>query len=126
MNLDEVFPRKYATGEDLKGRNITIVIESCELESMRPNPQAAEVEKLVIYAKGAQKGIIASRTLAEQIAQAIGSRQTEEWTGKKVTIYPVEMMVAGKQRTAIRAKAAANGASELPETFNEEEEEIPE
>jgi hypothetical protein len=121
MNLDQVFPRKYATGEDLKGRTITIVIASCELESMRPNPQASEVQKLVIFAHGAQKGIIASRTLAEQIAGALGSRETKDWTGKKVSIFPVEMMVAGQKRTAIRAKPAANGVSELPDTFTEED-----
>jgi hypothetical protein len=124
MNIDQLFPRKYATGEDLKGKAFTATIAGCQLVSMRPNPQSGEVEKLVIHIRGAQKGIIASRTLAEQIAAALGTKETEEWTGKRVTLYPEQMKVAGVQRTAIRAKAAANGESPLPETFTEEEEEI--
>jgi hypothetical protein len=110
MKLNEMFPRKYATGEDLAGKSTTVTIAGVAAEKMRPNPQSPEVQKFVIYFTETKKGVVLSRTLAQQIARAVGSDDTDNWPGKRVTLYPESVTVAGVQRVAIRAKAASNGA----------------
>ena len=106
MKLAQMFPRRYATGEDLQGKAITLTIANITSEKMHPQPNAPEVEKWVIYFKEARKGVVLNRTLAYQIAEILGSEDTDDWTGKVITIYPQPMTVAGKKVTAIRARAA--------------------
>ena len=87
MQIDKMFPRKYATGSDLEGP-VTLSIERVQSEKMRPNPQNPEMNKWVVYFQGAQKGVVLSRTLAEQIAQAVGSDETNDWIGNEITLFP--------------------------------------
>lgn len=121
MKVSEMYPKKFATGEDLAGKEATLIISSIELESMRPDPRAAEVQKYVLYFEKAQRGIILNRTIAEQIAQAVGSDESDDWIGKKITLFPLPMVVAGKNRVAIRVKPPVNGPSDPPPEFQEEE-----
>ena len=108
MKLNDLFPRKYATGEDLAGKSVTLTISHLRLEKMIPTPGTAPVEKWVIFFKEAQKGIVLSKTLAFQISKVVGSEDTDEWVGKKVVLYPEPVNVAGYTRTAIRARAVAS------------------
>lgn len=110
MKLNELFPKKYANGEDLHGKPITLTISRLQLEKMTPTPGAAPVDKWVIFFAEAQKGIVLSKTLATQIARAVGSDDTDAWPGKRVTLYPESVTVAGTPRIAIRAKAAQTPA----------------
>lgn len=103
MNIRTMFPRKYASGEDLNGRPVVLTIASVRPERMTP-PGAAPVEKYVVYFKGAERGVVLSRLLAEQIAAATGFDDTEHWPGKAVTLYPETIKVAGVERVVIRAR----------------------
>ena len=107
MKLNDLFPRKYATGGDLAGKSVTLTISHLRLEKMIPTPGTAPVEKWVVFFKEAQKGIVLSKTLAFQISKAVGSEDTEEWPGKRVTLFPETVNVAGQTRVAIRARQAA-------------------
>jgi hypothetical protein len=112
MKVNQMFPRKYATGEDLQGRAVSLSIQTVRAEKMRPGPGQPETEKWVLYFTNAQKGVILSRTLAKQIAEITGEDDTDNWEGRQVVLYPVAMQVAGRQVTAIRARApqaAVNG-----------------
>ena len=109
MKLAEMFPKRFATGEDLQGKAVTLTVEGVDSEKMRPQRNAPEVDRWVLYFKETKKGVILSRTLAYQIAAILGSDDTERWIGKRVTLYPQPMNVAGKPVVAIRARAAENG-----------------
>ena len=109
MKLNEMFPSKYVKGEDLGGQAFTITIDHIQPERMRPNPQSPEVEKYVLYTAEGKKVIVLSKVLAQQIARLVGSDDTDQWTGKKIKIYPEPQTVAGVPRVAIRAKSASNG-----------------
>jgi len=121
MKLSQMFPRRFATGEDLQGRPVTLTITKVAQEKMRPQPNAPEGERWVIYFKEAQKGVILSRTLAYQIGEAVGDEETDHWIGKRVTLYPQPMTVAGKRVTAIRARSADPGKGKSPGNIAEEE-----
>ena len=127
MKLSNMFPRKYASGADFDGKAVTLTITAVRTEKMRPQPGAPQVQKYVVYFQGADKGVILCKTLAYEIADATDSDPDEdvsEWTGKRVTLYPVVMTVAGKRRIAIRARkpTPSNGAAPPPATMNNEEE----
>ena len=104
MKLDEMFPSRYVKGQDLQGQAKHVTIARIQPEKMRPNPQSPELEKFVLYTAEGKKGIVLSKTLASQIAEILGSDESDDWIGKKVTFFPVPMIVAGVRRVAIRAR----------------------
>jgi hypothetical protein len=106
-----MYPRRYATGEDLQGKAVTLTVSRVVAEKMHPQPNTPAVERWVLYFKETQKGVILGRTLAYQIAEAMGADDTDQWIGRRVTLYPQPMTVAGKSVTAIRARAAAEAAA---------------
>lgn len=126
MKLSKMFPRRYATGADFGGKAFTLTVAKVSSEKMRPQPNAPETDKWVIYFKETQKGVVLNRTLAYQIAEILGSDDTDHWTGQKITLYPQPMTVAGKKVNAIRARAArggngeAGGDGEIPDSLKEE------
>lgn len=123
MRIDQMFPRKYATGADLDGKATTLTIAQMQPERMRPARNAPEQTKYVVYFAEAQKGVILNRTLAGQIAQITGEDDTDNWTGRRITLYPQPMKVAGQDRIAIRARAPKpdNGQSPPPASLQEED-----
>lgn len=104
MNVNDMFPSKFLHGSDLKGP-VTVTIEKIRAESMH-KPGVGQVTGYVLYAVNGSRGIVLSRPLALQIAQVVGDPDTNNWIGKKVTLYPESMTVAGTPRVAIRARAA--------------------
>lgn len=122
MKISEIYPRKYATGEDLKGKAYTMTIARVVYEEMHPQPGSPAEKKPVMYMDEAQRGIILGPALARQVAAILGD-ETADWTGKRVTLYPQPMRVAGQDRIAIRARAATNGPSTPPPALIEEDEE---
>lgn len=73
---------------------------------MHPNPNAPAIDKYVVYFEETPKGIVLGRLLAGQIAEAVGSEETDLWPGKRVALFPEAVTVAGEERTAIRARKA--------------------
>lgn len=105
MNIKTMFPKKYACGDDLNGREVVVTISSVMKERMTP-PNSHPVEKYVVHFRETQRGVVLSRILAEQIAAATGLDDTDIWAGKTITLYPETIQVAGVKRVVIRAKAA--------------------
>jgi len=112
VKVSEMFPGRYLSGDDLQGQPMTVTIARIGQEEMRPGG-AAPVKKWVVWFQGEQKAVILGLTLAEQIAEAVGSDDTNDWPGRRVTLYPLPLTVAGESRVAIRARAA-NGATAAP------------
>jgi hypothetical protein len=123
MKLDQLFPTRYATGADLNGKAFTFTVAAVSMEQMHSQPGKPAEAKPVLYFKETQKGIVLTRPLAMQIAEILRSTDTDEWTGKKVTIYPQPLIVAGQHRVAIRAKTPTNGTDTPPPSLMDEEEE---
>ena len=122
MKLSDMFPRKYASGADLNGHTPTLIISHIEKEPMSAQPGKTPELKFVIYFEKTTKGIVLSRTLAEQIAAVVKSDDTDQWVGKKVTLFAQPMKVAGKDRIAIRAKAPGIEETPPPAALQDEEE----
>jgi hypothetical protein len=121
MKISQLFPRKYATGQDLTDKTPTLIIDLVQLEEMHSQPGAPAERKPVIYFLKATKGIVLTPTLARQIA-AIHGDDTDTWSGKSIQLYAESMRVAGQLRQAIRARRAPNGPSETPAGLQDDEE----
>jgi len=104
MNLSELFPRKYASGEDLMGAPLTLTITRVSLETMSSGSFSSNEIKPVVYFSEIKKGVVLNKTLAFQIAEIIGTKETEQWSGKVITLFPEPLTVAGRNRVAIRAR----------------------
>jgi hypothetical protein len=109
MRVDEMFPGRWLHGADLKSE-IAIVIDRVVPETMH-NPKQGEVTNYVLYAKGGKKGIVLNKTLANQIKAAVGVDDTDAWPGKRITLFPEKITVAGEPVIALRAKAAPKPAA---------------
>jgi hypothetical protein len=119
MRISQLFPKKYANGEDLAGKTPTLTISAVTLETMHL-PGAPAEEKPVIWFNTATKGIILTPTLARQIAEIHGD-DTDTWTGRKIQLYTLAMTVAGKPRQSIRARRAPNGETPPPAAMQQED-----
>lgn len=105
MKITDLFPRRYATGLDLGGRSVIVTIAGLTQERMTPAPGIAPADKYVLHFRETPRGVVLSKILANQIAAALGD-ETDQWTGKRITLYPEVILVAGAERTVIRAKPA--------------------
>lgn len=105
MNVNDMFPSKYLKGLDLQGQ-ITVTIAGVKVEKMY-KPGEGQSDAYVLICEKATKGVILTKTLAHQIAVICGSMVTDDWKGKRVTLYPEPMTVAGRDVVAIRARPAA-------------------
>jgi hypothetical protein len=106
MKLDELFPKRYVSGDDLQGKSPTLEIERVQIEKMYHPGKREEVQKAVIRFKGCEKGVVLSKTLAFQIAAIVGSDDTAAWPGKSVTLVAQPVKVGKDTRLGIRAQAS--------------------
>jgi len=107
MKLNNMFPRKFATGEDLNGHSVTVTVKKMSIDKLSPRPGQPPEDRFILYFEETIKGVILSRTLADQIASILQNDETDLWIGEKITLYPLPLTVAGKSRIAIRARKPA-------------------
>ena len=125
MHLNEIFPKRYASAEELQGKEVTLTIARVVPEKMRPNPKSPEVQKFVVYFREARKGIVMGKSLAYQYAEILGSEETNDWAGKVVTLTSGLMDVAGRKVLTFQARRPASSAvagHQIPKGLAEDDE----
>lgn len=86
MNIQQIFPRKWLSPEDLNGRAVTVQIDAAVVEELR-NPRTNKPEpKLVVSFAKATKRLIVNKTQAYAIASITGCQDTDGWRGKRITL----------------------------------------
>ena len=100
MLVSKLYPRRYATGEDLAGKTPTLPVRKVTMEKVGP------VQKPVIYFHGAQKGIVLTATLARDIRDILGD-DTDGWTDQPVTLSTRRVVIDSRVCWSIRASSAA-------------------
>lgn len=101
-HVDLLFPSLYLKAADLRGRDVTVVIDRIEPrhELQRQN---GKDYKPVIWMRGTDKGWCLNVTNARTIAKLYGSEVTQ-WVGKAVTIYPTQVQFGRDTVEAIRVR----------------------
>lgn len=110
MKIGSVFPSKYVKASDLPdGQFVQVVIDRVEVENVAGNGQPEE-DKAVIYFTGKQKGIVLNKTNSQIIADAYGD-ETDDWVGKKISLYSTTTLFQGKNVACIRVKVVKAAAA---------------
>lgn len=102
MKLGDLFPRKYFSGEDLKGQIHNVTITRVTKEQMETRSGKKEI--IILYAKELAKGVTMGKAMAYSIAEILKSDETNDWIGKQVQLYTESVRVAGQQKIAVRAR----------------------
>ena len=105
MKTDDVFPRKWLSGDDLP-HDVGVTIERVVMEELR-NPKTHKPErKPAAYFVGKKRGLILNVTNWRTLARLYGD-ESDGWRGRRVLLGPEEVEVRGERVRAIRVKGAA-------------------
>lgn len=100
MNVHQMFPSRYVTAFDLNGNDVTVTIKTVVMEEM--GGQETEEKPVVMFDK-ATKGMVLNKTNGLTIADLYGP-ETDNWTGKRVTLYSAKVKAFGAVHDAIRIR----------------------
>ena len=98
MRTDEVFKSNTTSlkCEDLKGRRVTVEIESYEVKKFD------EGSKPILSFVGKEKTFVVNKTNAFSIELALGTKEMDEWIGRRITLKPDRTLFNKKMVDCIR------------------------
>lgn len=111
-----LFPRDYIAAADLRGRDmvftISAVIAKDELKTSKGKeikPALRFAESDALKAKGQQVPfkLVLNKTNMKAIAKALGSFESKEWLGKRITLFPTQCEAFGDIVDCIRVRPSA-------------------
>ena len=112
MKLNDAYPSRFLTADDLGGKDVTVQISKVELEEIGQGPDKST--KLVLSFAGKSKQFVVNKTNARTIGKVLNDEETDNWIGKKITIGPREVEFQGNMVWAIRVSLKAPGAPAKP------------
>jgi hypothetical protein len=96
MRISRAFPGKYLRASDVQG-GMTCTIAMVTMEQVNRDEQ-----KPIVYFKEVQQGLVLNKTNGFRLAESLGD-ETEEWSGRQVTLDTEWVTVRGQEVQAIRA-----------------------
>lgn len=120
-HVDLVHPTAYVKAADLKGRDVTVEIVKVTWEDLvmaggvRSRKPALHMRST--KGKPVEKLWIVGKTVCKQIAASVNEREVQNWTGKRVTMYPTTCRgQRGEEVECIRVRVRVNArADEIPD-----------
>jgi hypothetical protein len=97
MRISEEFPSNYLKAADLQGREVRVTMGHVEREKIGSD------NKLVLYFKGKEKGVVLNKTNAATVSDAYGD-DTEDWYDQPLILFSVKTDYQGKVVDAIRCR----------------------
>jgi len=99
--LNEAFPSKYLTAADIEETgDLDVTIKNVEMVTLG---QGAEKDtKLLITFKGMEKGFVCNKTNATTIQKVLGSDDTDDWIGGRITLKAMEVQFGKDMVMSIR------------------------
>ena len=127
--LSELFPGKYLRAADLKGKDVSAVIETVAIEEFENDGR--KQPKPVLYFKGTAKGLVLNKTNSLMVAGICGSEETADWAGKRVRALPDDGPLPGSglrgdpHRTGRAGACSPRRRRRLPPRTSNLDDEIP-
>ena len=97
MKISEEFPSKWLKASDLGGREVKVIMQNVEKEKI------GDDEKLVLYFKGKEKGVVLNKTNSGTISDGYGD-DTDDWYDQPLIIFSVKTDFKGQIVDAIRCR----------------------
>jgi hypothetical protein len=104
-NTSDIYPSKYVSSADLKGRRVTVTIREISFELMKDR-NGIEQRKPVLHFKEAKKGWIVNKTNWKTL-QTI-SKNYHDWIGKTIELQSIPTALGDSIMASI---VGANGNS---------------
>ncbi len=102
MNLEQMYPSKWAKAGDLQGQTIPVKITRVVMEDVGNDDGA----KPVVYFEGMDKGLVLNKTNAMSIGLVHGDN-TDAWAGKTIELFPAVVLFQGQNVPCIRVRPVA-------------------
>jgi hypothetical protein len=97
MKISEEFPSQYLKAGDLGGREIRCTMARVEREKIGTD------NKLVLYFKGKEKGLVLNKTNAGAIGDAYGD-DTDDWFDQPIILFSIKTEYQGKIVDGLRCR----------------------
>jgi len=109
MKVSDVYSSesKSLKAEDLQGKARELTISGYEIVEFTNDGKTTS--KIVLGFAGAKKGLVLNVINSTRVTGNLGTDDMEEWSGKKITIYPTTTDFNGSVVPCIRVK------EEMPE-----------
>lgn len=102
MKISEMFPSRFMKAEDFEeGESRILTIKMVEMEELGQGKDAKS--KPVIYFRDHEKQLVLNKTNCSIVAKLHGD-DTDDWVGKRIALYAVEVESFGDVVRAIRVK----------------------
>jgi len=112
MDARLLYPNKYIGAADLRGRDVTMTIDSVIVEDLKTS-RGSEEKPIVRFAELANRGKnkphlwVMNKTNAMQIAGVLGSYEVDDWIGRRITLYPTQCEAFGETVDCVRVRPTA-------------------
>jgi len=112
MTTDDVFPSKYLKASDLPedGSPYLVTIEKVDMEEIGTKKD----KKPVITFEESNRGMVCNKTNWKTIAKIIDSEDSDDWIGKKISLYRAEVEFQGEMVESIRVSLKKDKATPPP------------
>lgn len=88
MNIKALFPSPWLMPDDLAGKRVEVTIAGFAMEEVHNARTNAKERKPAISFEKASKRLLLNKTQAFAVASVIGSYETDEWIGRKISLRP--------------------------------------
>ena len=109
MNIDDMGESRFLRAADCGEEGIRATIEHVVKQNVAPLNEPPK-EKWTVHHSNGVKPFVLNKTTREQIAEILGSRDTNDWIGGQVEYYRAHNIpFKGKLVDGIRVRAAGSG-----------------
>lgn len=116
-DISLLHPSKYLSCDDLKGRTITVKIESVSVEPVQKT-DGSEEDKPIIRFERANKDFVGGKTNDYSLAVLL-SRKPIDWVGKRVTLMPGTTTFGRDVKPCIRIAGSPDATPERAKAFDQ-------
>lgn len=88
MDYDILFPGRFLKAGEFQGRDVTLTITEITTEEL-PQDKGGDRVRGIIAFQETKKKLVLNRTNGECL-KTLWGRETNDWIGHKVTLYPAE------------------------------------
>ena len=107
MKGADIFPSNYIKADDLKGRDVPVVISDAKIEKLGND------QKLVLYFQRQDKGMVCNKTNFGRIAYLYGD-ETNDWTGKEIVLTSEFVEFQGRTVKGLRVRPPSTRGTTAP------------
>lgn len=104
-NWRDSMPSKWLKAADLDGKPHLVTIKRFSVETMVDG-----TKKPAVWFREEAKGLVLNVTNGKRIETICGSADPDNWTNKRVVIFPTETEMSGETVDCIRVRAMKPGA----------------